>query len=214
MADVPVIPDSDSPNGKMHAVMDVDRDPTLSPAWKGDSFPKIEITQKSTGRVLGSISYFGSPGDDARPLREHVRVMWRPDSEAFAINVEDRFYSSCAVYVLNREKRFVAAPVPSDYEKMTGFPTPDPKHLRPRGRDSAVGWDERGRLIYSIFRSPRHTFSSRDPLRHTVYLEVRPTKVTPVKVEHDHGEWKNGDWVPTNAEQTNTVNPGSSKLSK
>jgi len=44
VADIPVVPKSLSPDGKIHAVMDVDRIPTISPEWKGDSFPQIEIT--------------------------------------------------------------------------------------------------------------------------------------------------------------------------
>lgn len=98
-ADVPAVLDSQSPDGKIHAVMDVERDPKISPEWKGDSFPQIEITEKDSGRILASIGYFGSPGDDERPLREHVRVRWRPDSNAFAITIDDRFYSSSVVYL-------------------------------------------------------------------------------------------------------------------
>ncbi|MEX2578394.1 MAG: hypothetical protein WD342_04985 [Verrucomicrobiales bacterium] len=208
VADVPEVPNSLSPDGKIHAVMDVDRDPKISPEWKGASFPQIEITQKDTGRVLASIGYFGSPSDDARPLREHVRVSWRLDSKAFGVTIDDRFYSSCVVYVLSAEGKFVPAPsLPTDYEKMTGFPAPDVKDLRPRERDKVVGWDEDGLLIYSIFRSPLHTFKGKDPLRHRVYLEVTPDSVTVVRVEHDEGEWRNGDWIPTKAEQDGTGQP-------
>src|SRR5690606_10345670 len=100
-ADVTPVTDSLSPDGKLHAVMDVDRDPKVSPEWKEDSFPRIEITQKDSGQVLASIGYFGSPGDDGRPLREHVRVSWRSDSKAFAITIDDRFHSSSMVFALN-----------------------------------------------------------------------------------------------------------------
>ena len=200
-ADIPVVPNSLSPDGKIHAVMDVDRDPKISPEWKGDSLPKIEITEKDSGRVLASIGYFGSPGDDARPLRDHVGLSWRPDSKAFGVTIDDRFYSSSVIYVLNAEGKFIAAPsLPTDYEKMTGFPTPDADDLRPRGRDQVVGWDEQGRLIYSIFRSPLPTFKGKDPLQHRVYLDVTPDSVTVVRVEHEEGEWRNGDWIPTKAE--------------
>ena len=197
-ADVPKIAESLSPDGKIYAVMDVDRDPTISPEWKGDSFPQIEITRKDTGELLASVAYFGSPGDDERPLREHVRVDWRQDGKAFGITIDDRFYSSCVVYVLNKEGEFVSAPsLPNDYEKLTGFPTPDVKHLRPRGRNTVVGWDKEGHLIYSIFRSPLPSFTGNDPLRHRIYLEVTPTKVTVAKVEQEKGEWRRGDWIPT-----------------
>jgi hypothetical protein len=214
-ADVPKVPKSLSPDGKIYAVMDVDRDPKISPEWKGDSYPQVEITRKDTGQVLASIAYFGSPGDDARPLRAHVRVSWRPDSKAFGITIDDRFYSSCVVYVLNEKGRFVSAPtLPTDYEKLTGFPAPDVKHLRPRGRDSVIGWDEEGRLIYSIFRSPLATFTGNDPLRHRVYLDVTPTKVTVVKVEHEKGYWRRGDWILTKAEQDGAGQPATAPESK
>ena len=196
-ADVPKIAESLSPNGKIHAVMDVDRDPTISPEWKGESFPQIEITRKDTGEVLASVAYFGSPGDDTRPLREHVRVDWRPDGKAFGITIDDRFYSSCVVYILNKKEEFVSAPsLPNDYEKLTGFPVPDVKHLRPRGRDTVIGWDKEGHLIYSIFRSPLPSFTGPDPLRHRIYLDVTPTKMTVMKVEQEKGEWRRGDWIP------------------
>lgn len=149
-ADIPSVPESTSPNGKIHAVMDIDRDPKISPEWKGDSYPKIEITQKGTGKVLAAIGYFGSRGDDARPIREHVRVRWRPDSKAFAIAIDDRFYSTSIVFALNNESKFVQVAFPS-YEMMTGFSPPDSKHLRPRGRASVEGWDKEGRLIYDLW---------------------------------------------------------------
>ncbi len=199
-ADIPAVPESVSPDGKIHVVMDVDRDPKISPEWKGDSFPQIEITEKLTGRILVSIGYFGAAGDDARPLRDHVRVSWRTDSKAFAITIADRFYSSCAVYVLSQEGKFVSVPLPTDYEKITGFPAPDVEHLRPHGRDTVEGWDEDGHLIYSIFRSPLPTFTGNDPLKHKVYYEVTPRGMTRVKVENERGEWRRGDWIPANAE--------------
>ena len=179
-ADVPVVPKSFSPDDKISAVMDVDRDPKISPEWKGDSYPQIEITAKDAGRVLASVSYFGAAGDDARPLREHVRLSWRPDSKAFAITIDDRFYSESKVFALNTESKFVEVAFPS-YETMTGFPVPDSDQLRPRGRSSVGGWDAEGRLIYSIFMSPLPSYSGDDPLEHKVLLEVTTEKMTPTK---------------------------------
>lgn len=212
-AEVPSVPKSLSPDGKIHAVMDVDRDPTISPEWKGDSFPRIEITQKETGRVLTSIEYFGSAGATSS-LRNRVHLSWRPDSKAFGLTIRDRFYSYCTVFVLNKDGKFVSAPIPTDYEKLTGFPTPDVKHLRPRGSNWVVGWDAEGRLIYGIFRSPMATFKGKDPLRHRVYLEVTPAKVTVVKVEHEKGEWRRGDWIPAKVEQGGAKHPAPVPKSK
>ncbi len=210
-ADVPVVPESVSPDGKIHAVMDVDRDPKISPEWKGDSFPQIEITEKATGRVLVSISYFGAVGDDARPLREHVKVSWRPDSKAFGITINDRFYSSCTVYARNKKGKFVSVRLPTNYEEMTGFPTPDVEFLRPRGRDTVVGWDKDGRLIYSIFLVPLPSFTGNDPLRHRVYFEVSSDKMKLVKVDHEEGKWRGGNWIPSNAEQGGSGQPATAE---
>ncbi len=180
IAETPEVPKSLSPDGKIHAVMDVDRDPQISPEWKGDSFPKIEITQKDAGRVLASIGYFGAAGDDARPIREHVRVTWRSDSKAFAITIDDRFYSHSKVFALSKELKFVEVSFPS-YEAMTGYPVPNSDLLRPRGRSSVEGWDSEGRLIYSIFMSPLPSYSGNDPLEHKVLLKVTPEGMIPTK---------------------------------
>jgi len=179
-AAIPPVAESVSPDGKIHVVLDVDRDPKISPEWKGESFPQIEITEKVTGRVLASISYFGAAGDDTRPLREHVRVSWRSDSKAFGVTIDDRFYTACKVFALSKESKFVEVALPS-YEAMTGHPVPDNGKLIPRGRASVEGWDADGRLIYSIFMSPLPTFSDVDPIKHKVLLEVSPSGMTIAK---------------------------------
>ncbi|HUF62579.1 MAG TPA: hypothetical protein VMN36_10940 [Verrucomicrobiales bacterium] len=213
LADIPEVSESVSPDGKFHGVMDVDRDPRISPEWKGDSYPRIEVTEKATGRVLVSIEYFGAGVDDARPLREHVRLRWRPDSKAFAITIDDRFYSSSKVFALNKESKFVEVAFPS-YEKMTGFPLPDSKHLRPRGRATVLGWDENDQLIYDLFASPLPTFTGNDPLIHRVSLKVSETKMTAVKVENESGEWQRGEWIRTKAEQGGADQPATRCESK
>jgi hypothetical protein len=180
VADIPTVPESVSPDGKIQAVMDVDRNKKILPEWKGDSFPQIEITEKNTGRVLASIKYFGAAGDDARPLRKHVRVCWRSDSKAFAITIDDRFYSASKVFAVNKESNFVEVSFPS-YQTMTGYPVPDSNQLRPRGRSSVEGWDSKGRLIYSIFFSPLPSYTGDDPIEHKVLLEVSPTGMTITK---------------------------------
>lgn len=168
------VPGSDSPNGNLHAVLDVDRDPTLKPEWKDASFPQIEITESRSGKVLISVAYFGAASDDARPLREHVRVLWRPDSTAFALTIEDRFYSVSKVFVMNKDSAFIGVEFPS-YTDMTGFPAPDIKYLRPRGRSTVKGWDTKGHLLYAIFYSPDPSYKGKDPLSHEVVLDVSPT---------------------------------------
>ena len=213
VADTPEVPKSLSPDGKIHAVMDIDRDPKIDPEWKEDSYPQIEVTEKDTGRVLASIGYFGSPGDDARPLREHVRLGWRSDSKAFAITIDDRFYSSSLAFALNKDFKFVKVDFPS-YEAMTGFPPPDSKHLRPRGRATVEGWDMEDRLIYDLFASPSPSFAGNDPLVHRVYLEVSADGMTPKAVESEKGEWRHGDWIPTKAEQAGAGQPATRPESK
>jgi hypothetical protein len=206
VAEIPEVPKSLSPDGKIHAVMNIDRDPKIDPEWKEDSLPQIEITQKDTGRILTSITYFGSPGDDERPLREHVRFSWRPDSKAFSITIDDRFYSSSKVYVLNSESRFVPVEFPG-YETMTGFPLPDSEHLRPRGRATVGWWDEDGRLIYDLFASPLPSFTGRDPLVHRIRLEVSSDGMTVKAVEHEKGEWRHGDWITTQSQPAGADQP-------
>ena len=179
-ADIPSVPDSDSPDGKLHAVIDIDRDLKIQPELKEDSFPRIEITEKMSGKILASIEYFGSEGDDARPLREHVSVHWRPDSKAFSVTIDDRFYSSSAVFALNSKSKFVKVEFPS-YKTMTGFPEPNSDQLKPRGRSTVEGWDKEGRLIYYLFMSPLASYEGNDPLEHRILLEVTSKRMIPVK---------------------------------
>lgn len=172
--DLVAVPDSKSPDGKFHAIMDIDRDPTLNPEWKGDSYPHIEITEITTGKVCCSVKYFGAVGDDERPLREHVNIAWRPNSTAFALTIDDKFYSSTCVFAMNGESKFANVQFPS-YEDMTGFTKPDSNDLRPRGRSTVKGWNTKGHLMYGIFLSPLPTYKGKDPLEHEVVLEVSPT---------------------------------------
>ena len=196
-AAVPIVPKSVSPDGSLHAVMDIDRDPTIKPSWKAGGeheFAQIEITERDTGKVVHSISYFGDPWSDQRPLREKVKIYWRSDSKAFGITIHDRFYSSCLVYVANDQGRFVSVAIPS-YKELTGFDPPDTKHLRPRGRNMVAGWDKQGHLIYEMFLSPDFTFKGNDPLRRKVFLKVQAHGMTRVGIDQDQGEWVRGDWI-------------------
>ena len=174
---LPAVPESQSPDAKLHAVMDIDRDATIKPEWKGDSYPQIEITERAGGKILLTIPYFGSVGDDTRPLREHLKVHWRQDARAFAITVEDRFYSYSKVYARRDKGRFSEVAFP-DYQKLTGFPAPKSDDLRPRCRSTVEGWDEEGHLIYGIWFSPGPAYEGKDPMQHRVLLQVTPSRMT------------------------------------
>ena len=191
---VPPVPNSDSPDEKLHAVMDFDRDPSISPTWKEGGFPKIEIMEKATGKVVAAIEYFGDPDSDNRRLRDRVTIRWRADSKAFAIAINGRFYSNSRVLAANERGVYVEVPFPS-YQQMTGFPSPESKDLRPRGRATVEGWDEEGHLIFDLFFVPLPTFKGRDPLVHRVWLKVEGSEMKTVKVAHETGEWQHGDWV-------------------
>ena len=119
-----------------------------------------------------AVNDFGAIGDDLRPLREHVRVSWRKDSKAFAITIDDRFYSNSSVFALNKKAQFVEVPLPGD-EEISGFPAPNSDDLRPRGRSMVSGWDDDGLLSYSVFLSPGPTYKGKDPLAHKARVEVK-----------------------------------------
>ena len=209
LADITAIPKSVSPDGKIHAIMDIDRDPSISPSWKGDTeedAAQIEMTEIETGKVIKKIPYFGDPWSDQRPLRDHVSIRWRGDSMAFAVTINDRFYSNTRVFVLDDLSKFVQVPFPS-YTDMTGFPAPDVKHLRSRGRATVEGWDMEGKLIYDLFLSPLPSFTGKDPLVHRIFLEVVSTGMITKEVVHEKGEWRLGDWILTEAEQAAPSNP-------
>ncbi len=46
-ADVTAVPASKSSDGKLHAVLDIDRDPTITLEGKGDSFPHQRASRVS-----------------------------------------------------------------------------------------------------------------------------------------------------------------------
>ncbi len=178
--DAPIVKGSVSPNGRYCVVMDIDRDPTIKPEYKGDSYPQIEVTEIKTGKVVSSLSYFGSIADDARPLRDHISVLWRKDSTALAINILDRFYSASQVLAMDTRGVYIPVPFPT-YTQMTGFPVPDRKNLRPRGWCRVVGWNKDGNMIYTISYSPEPFYRGRDPLKHRVLLKVSAAGMSPVK---------------------------------
>jgi hypothetical protein len=202
---IPAVPESDSPDGRVHAVMDLDRDPKIDPEWKEGSYPRIEITDKATGKVLTSIQYSGSPGDDQRPIREHVSVKWRSDSKAFAITINDRFYSMSQVFSQKKDGTYVSVAFPS-YREMTGFAPPSSDHLRPRGRGTVMGWNKDDHLIYDLFASPLPTFIGKDPLVHRIMLKITDGTMTTVSVERESGEWQRGDWVQNKEAEAVTPN--------
>ena len=189
-ADVPEIAGSASPDGSLHAVMDIDRDPKLDPEWKQDSYPMVEITDKRSGKVVLATGYFGEPHSDQRPLREHVSVRWRKDSRAFAITVDDRNYSHCKVFAKDAEGSFVEVKLPG-YEEVTGFPTPRAEDALPRGRSIVEGWDEEGLLIYYMILNAGPQYRGKDPFEHRVLLEVSPMgmkKVRAVEIQKEDGK--------------------------
>jgi hypothetical protein len=194
VAEVPAVPDSVSPDGRLHAVMDIDRDSSINPEWKDGSYPRVEITDKATGRVLASFDYDGGAGDDERPLREHIKVKWRKDSKAFAVNTRDRYYTHYRAYIVKDSSQFVHIPLPS-YHEMTSFHMPDTAHLRSRWREIAAGWDSDGLLICDLFAEPMPSFTGSNPLKHRVYMDVSLEKISVVRVEQEEGEWQDGDWL-------------------
>ena len=193
--DTPIVPLSESPDGRFHAIIDIDRDPQIVHEWKDDSYPQIEITEKETGELHSSITYFGAIQDESVLLREGIDILWRADSSAFAVTIRDRFYSSSKVFALNHNQNFTEVRFPT-YKKMTGFSSPDNKHLRPTGRGSVTGWDKDSRLIYQIQFEPLPSFDGHDPLRHKLFLDVTAKGMDVAKVESDRGKWQDGHWVP------------------
>jgi hypothetical protein len=117
------------------------------------------------------------------------------------------------VFAVNEESKFVQVAFPS-YKTMTGFPPPDSKHLRPRGRVTVEGWDQEGRLIYDLFAVPLPSLTGNDPLIHRVYLGVSAAKMLPMRVEHEKGEWRNGDWIQSKTQQDCAGQPATRPDSK
>lgn len=177
---VPIVQGSVSPDGKYHVVMDIDRDSTISPEYKSDSYPMIEVTEIKTGKIVSSLSYFGSIADDARPLRDHLSILWRKDSTALAINISDRFYAFSKVLAKDKQGLYGIVSFPT-YTQMTGFPAPDVKQLRPRGWARVEGWDKSENLVYLISYSPLPTYQGRDPLKHKILLKVSANRMIPVE---------------------------------
>lgn len=138
--------------------------------------PVLLVRELPGHRIVGRLEWPGDPtGGDTQPLRTHAKVLWQPTGKAVAINTDERFYSYTSVLALQpKSSKFVQVQFP-DYKALTGFPAPNPDHLRPRAFACSERWTPKGNLVYSIGYAPDASYDGPDPLSHRITLSVTPT---------------------------------------
>ena len=163
--------------GKHEVVLEADKDTPSFEQYelKGDhtQFPKFLIRELPSGRTVGSLKWPGDSSGDHQPLRNHTRILWRPDGKAVVINTSERHYSGTSVFALQKTGKFIEVPFP-DYKTLTGHPQPKTEDLRPRGFGYALRWTAEGLLVYEVKFAPEASYSGADPLHHRITLRVSP----------------------------------------
>lgn len=148
-----------SPDGRFEVVLEADFDsPQYSSyEFKGpdDEFPGILVLNRRTGRPLARIPWPGDATNTSLPLmRQRIKVLWREDSTAVAVNVREPHYWYSAVFTLDSDNgRFINVPLP-DFGAVAGRPAPHSELLRARGVEEAERWTDEGDLVYYIAVSP------------------------------------------------------------
>ncbi len=146
--------------------------------------PVLLVRELPSHHVVGRLEWPGDPtGGDTQPLRTHAKVLWQPTGEAVAINTDERFYAYTSVLARQPESgKFVHVQFP-DYKTLTGFPPPNPEHLRPRGFARSLRWTPEGHLVYVIGYAPDASYDGPDPLSHRITLSVTPTGMKVIRRE-------------------------------
>jgi hypothetical protein len=146
--------------------------------------PVLLVREIPSHRIVGRLEWPGDPsGGDTQPLRTHAKVLWQPGGAAVAINTDERFYAYTSVLARQpKSGRFVQVQFP-DYKTLTGFPSPNFDHLRPRGFARSLRWTPKGHLVYVISYAPDASYDAPDPLNHRITLSVTPTGMKVIRRE-------------------------------
>jgi hypothetical protein len=172
------LPSGGSPNARFEVALeaDVDSPRYSSYEFKGpdDQFPGILVLDRQTAQSLARIPW---PGDATNtslpPMRERIKVVWRRDSAAVAINVREPHYWYSALFVLDSAgRRFIRVPLP-DFAAVAGRPVPRSDLLRARGVEEAERWTDDGDLMYYIAVSPMLPLD--EPVAYRAVLKVAPS---------------------------------------
>lgn len=164
-----------SPDKRREVVLEADKGSPRYEAYefKGgdDQYPAFLIREVKTGSILARAGWRGDAGSDTQPLRRHSQVSWNPAGTAVILNTGERFYSHSNVWAFDEATgTFKEIELPN-YKTMTGYETPNPDDLHPRGHNSAA-WTKDGNLVYEIILSPLNRKEGGDPFRHKITLRL------------------------------------------
>lgn len=143
---------SPDPEARFEVAVSTDKDQTdwNQLEFKGDSFPKILVRQRATGKLLAAIDFPCDANSDAKPIREHIKATWTPKGDRVALTVSERFYSHVIVFVIEETSQEGIA---CKEVKLPAFPIeaviPGFKEFRPRSHESVMGWTDDGHLRIS-----------------------------------------------------------------
>ena len=167
--------DGTSPSKQHKVVLEADKDTPSFERYelKGD-VPRFLIRELPGGKTVGSLKWPGDSSSDSQPLRNHTHILWHPNGTAVAINTSERFYSYTNILALDpKTGKFIELRFP-DYKTLTGYPQPKSDDLRPRGFGTALGWTEKGFLLYEMSSTPGASYKGTDPLHHRITLRITP----------------------------------------
>jgi hypothetical protein len=143
---------SPEPEARFEVVVSTDKDQAdwNQLGFKGDSFPKILVRQRATGKLLAAIDYPCDANSDAKPIREHIKAAWTPGGDLVALTVTKRFYSQVIVFAFEETPDQTIA---CKEVKLPAFPIeaviPGFREFRPRSHESVKGWSDEGHLRIS-----------------------------------------------------------------
>lgn len=143
------VPRSESPSGQFVLMIETDKDLA---GYEMDSAPTMWIEDRKNNRRLVEFSFAADPCSDEQPLRTRTKVLWNAQSDAVAIQFEERFYSYLSVYrlkgSLTSPEAFTPCQLPPDREIIERM-VPRFKEFRSRWFQHPDAWIDSHTLLFT-----------------------------------------------------------------
>jgi hypothetical protein len=147
-----VVATSPAPERHFELVLSTDKDqPDYEKLeMKEDSFPKVWLRHRASGKVLAAFNFPADVNSDLQPLRDHIHADW--SETAVAISASERHYSHLLVFALvgtcAQPERFVKVEFPALGDLIKAV-VPKFKEFRSRWHTDFQGWPDRNLIMFS-----------------------------------------------------------------